>query len=133
MSLLRMSFWVALLMLALALAPDFGMLGPAAERGRERAGIQDVFYIVSATASDLSEICERRPDVCKRMDRIWAQFCNRAVRLTGAAHDWLVGQDFARQPPVERTAPASEPANPPREDTGGKALHLAETPPENRQ
>ncbi|MFP3944708.1 MAG: hypothetical protein ACLFWF_12485 [Alphaproteobacteria bacterium] len=130
---LRMFFWAGILMLTLALAPDFGVLGPAADRGRDKAGVQDLFYIVSETASDMGGICGRRPEVCERFDRIWTQFRNRAVRLTGAAHDWLIGQEFAGNAPPAAGPQAPERAGPPPERNGGDAWHLAETPPEDRQ
>jgi len=93
MSLLRSVFWLGLILLGLALAPDFGILGPAADRDREKAGFEDLFYVVTETISDLGEICDRRPEVCEKMDRIAEQVYNRAVLITGAAHDWLIGSD----------------------------------------
>jgi hypothetical protein len=130
MCLLRTLFWAFALMLALALAPDFGVLGPASERGREKAGVQDLFYIVSETASDLGEICTRRPDVCERMARIIEQFRNRAVHLAGDAEEWLVGQQDGDTAPSRADRPRRREPSPKAERAGDGRWHLAETPPE---
>lgn len=127
-----MFFWAGILMLALALAPDFGVLGPATERGREKAGIQDVFYIVSETVSDMGEICGRRPRVCEKIDRIWEQFCNRAVYVTGAAHDWLLDRDFTEKIPADADTPSRGRPVPPEREPDGDDMYLAETAPDHR-
>lgn len=130
MSLLRNVFWLGLIMLGLALSPDFGVLGPAADRGRERAGFEDLFYVISATISDLGEICDRRPEVCEKLDRIGDQVYNRAVRITGAAHDWLIGSDDESRAPVHAEAPDRDETEPASNHARRDALRVAETPHE---
>lgn len=133
MSLLRNLFWVGVLMLTLAVAPDIGFLGPAAERGRERAGLEDVFFIVSATVSDMGEICDRRPEVCDKLDLISHQFRNRAVRITEAAHDWLTDGGDGEDPPVYARMRSRNELRPPPGRQAGDGWYLAETPPEQRE
>lgn len=128
MSLLRSLFWAGVFMLVLALAPDFGLLGPAADNGRQKAGLEDLFYVISATVSDLGGICGRRPEVCEKVDRIGEQFRNRAVRITGAAHEWLTDSERNRVVPVQAgTRPVSAPEPPPGR-AAGVSYRLAKTP-----
>ena len=86
--LLRMGFWFSLVLLALP-------LGAASFGGGQPVGPVDAFFAARDAVSDLSGLCERKPDVCRTGEAAMNTIGVRARESSRIAFD-LLNKRFGR-------------------------------------